>query len=346
MSAKVQKMSIAIKNLRLDLEHAKSYDGIRFIPVVATQPSSDIPVHRFLWEAMEDKSITVEELPNSSVPTVTLNNTATESFLSYRGTIIRGGGQNRQIVHSLIIPENQAIKIPVQCIQQGRWNPHRQQEFTSQRGEVTSSNMRFKAKSQHDTWSSITTDSDITRTMSTSSDFTVSKDYYLGSEHESNIASQHITSNSVAEQRMRQHGRDKAQTMLHELETPVANQVGMYVIMIDAELFRQRQQTKIMYCLEAFASPELYSKIHKEVVSSFIADMAMIQRDIPVQIPEPNQEQFERFIAQIQQAPWQKKDSIGKEVRQELPQSENMFGESISFNDQLLHVMCSSQENR
>lgn len=334
-------MSTVIEGLRLDLANAKSYPGIRFIPVISDHPTSNLSVHRFLWEGMEDKSIQVEELPNSSVPTVTLKNNSQESFLTYRGTIIRGGGQNRQMVHSFVVPEQKTIHIPVQCIQQGRWNPHHQREFMNQRGEVTSSTMRFKTKSQSDTWSTITESSHITSTVSRSMDYTVCKDYYVGNENESSTATRSITTNSMEEQRKREQGRNKAQTMLHDLDQPLANQVGMYVIMVDVEELSKNQQSKVLYCLESFASPDLYKKVHKEVVSSFVTDMAMVRQEITTTLPEPTQAQFEEFLQKVKQAPWQKKDGIGKESRQELPASQTMFGESIAMEDQVVHLMCS-----
>ncbi len=334
-------MAIALEGLELAVEFTRSFDGIRFVPVVSKRATSSTPIHRFFWEGMEDKSVEIEELPSSSVPTVTLKNKSDEFFLTYRGTIIRGGGQNRQIIHSFIIPSKKSIKIPVQCIQQGRWNPHRQRQFMSQSGEVTTPSMRFKTKHQSETWESITQTSTVTRSITPTSDFTAMKDVYLGSDQDYATASATITTSSFEERQEREQGRARAQAMLQALAEVVPGQIGVYVLMVDVEEYRQ-DKFKVMECMEIFANPELYKKIHREVVGSFVAEIAMLNKPVTEAIPEVTPALFQNFLEKLKKSNWVTSNSIGNEMRQEVPPNPNVFGESVLLGEEVMHLMYAS----
>ncbi len=333
-------MALNLEGLRLDIENAKYFDGIHFFPIISEKNTQNTNNYRFLWEGMEEKKVDVEELKSSSVPTVTLTNKSSESYIAYRGNIIRGGGQNRQILHSFVVPAQKSLQIPVQCIQQGRWNPNQNKQFSQKAGEVTSSSMRFKSKTQSDTWNTITEQSTRTHTISCSYDYTVNKDYYTGSHQESITAESSITSSQLEEQNKRAEGREKAQKMLKEMENPLPNQVGIYVVMVDADEF-VHGKTKLMDCLELFGNPDLYQKVHKEVTASFITDVVMYLQGQKITLPPATQERFQAFLTKIKGESWKSASSVGEEKREEIAKSERSFGESISINDEMIHVMCS-----
>ena len=335
-------MVVQLPNIQLATGHTKSYPGIRLTPIVIKEKSGASHLNQLLWEGIEKQAVEISELKSSSVPTVTVINKTPEPFLAFRGTIIRGGGQNRQILHSFIMPEQKELNVPVQCIQHGRWNPYREKKFSSKSGDVTSSSLRFKSKSQCETWDTITHSTSLSGTSSGTDDYTVTHDYIMGSEEDSLTATSFITDASHGQMEKRQKARNRAQQILKEVEL-IDGQVGMYVTLIDPESWGRKKETVQLQCMELFASNDIYAKVHRDVLSSFVSDIAMLPEDVPTIEQEHDEPMFGEFLEKIQKAPWQQGKNIGKEERQEISTSKEIFGESIYLGEEMVHMMCSSR---
>ena len=335
-------MVVQLPNIQLATGHTKSYPGIRLTPIVIKGKQESSHINHLLWEGIENQSIEISELKSSSVPTVTMTNKTLEPFLAFRGTIIRGGGQNRQILHSFIMPEQKELNVPVQCIQHGRWNPHHEKKFSSKSGDVTSSTLRFKSKTQCEAWDTITHTTSLSGTSSGTEDYTVTRDYFVGSENESLTATHSITDVSGAKMEKRQKARNRAQQIIKEVEL-LEGQVGMYVTIIDPESWGRETSPIQLQCMELFTSADIYAKVHKDVLSSFVSDIAVLPEEIPLIENEHDDPRFLDFLEKIQKASWQKGITIGKESRQEISSSEELFGESIFLGEEMVHMMCSSR---
>lgn len=329
-------------DVELATEYTRSYPGIQVTPIVAKQ-ARDSSVQRFLWEGIEDKSVEIEEQKNSNVPNVTLINHSTERFLGYRGSIIRGGGQNRHLVHSFVVPEKSHIDIPVQCIQHGRWNPHQSNKFSTKSGDITSSSIRFQNKSQQETWRSIRETTTLSGTISMTEDFTVLRDCLVGTPEEMETATSSLAATDSKTHEQRQKSRDRAQKILSDLEQPLPNQVGVYVTVVDPMEWKQGKVT-LIYCVEIFASPQLYGKAHKDIISSFAVDIALLPEGDPRLEPIAMDEgKFKQLLKEIEGGKWKEDRNIGKEKRFELKSpSPQPFGESIVLENDLVHLMYSS----
>jgi hypothetical protein len=73
-------------------------------------------------EAIAAGSVTVEEIGESgSVPELAVNNQADSLVLFVEGEELRGAKQNRVLNTSVLIAANTKTKIPVSCVEQGRW---------------------------------------------------------------------------------------------------------------------------------------------------------------------------------------------------------------------------------
>ncbi|NUM33328.1 MAG: hypothetical protein HUU50_02190 [Candidatus Brocadiae bacterium] len=332
-------MTVLSLDLELALEHTKSYPGIQITPVIAKNGRFS-KERKLLWEGMESNSVKIQEKASSSVPEVELVNESEETFIGCKGSIIRGGGQNRQLLHSFVVPKKASIKIPVQCIQHGRWNPHHSRQFSNRSGDVTSSSLKFSKKSQMETWQNITETATHSGTTSMTEDYTITHDFMFGDHREAQTALSSMTSTGMKLEKKREESRERAQKILQETE-PIEGQVGVYIHLISPEDWK-KGEVKRKEFMEIFASQELYKKVHKDVLTSFVADAAMLPKDEPkIEIPALEKEQFSRFLQKIQQAPWKDKEKIGSEKRQEIVNSSEVFGESIYDEEEMVHLMCS-----
>jgi hypothetical protein len=82
------------------------------------------------WEtmsqALKGNRLKVRELPNATVPEVEVENTGDKTVFLLSGEIIAGGKQTRTIRKDTIVEPKQIVKVPVFCIEHGRWTGHRE----------------------------------------------------------------------------------------------------------------------------------------------------------------------------------------------------------------------------
>ena len=92
-------------------------------------------------DALESGTLTVEELGESgSVPELVVTNKGDSRVLFLEGEELRGAKQNRVLNTSVLVPAHSSLKIPVSCVEQGRW-AYRSRRFRSE-GTHSSSKLR------------------------------------------------------------------------------------------------------------------------------------------------------------------------------------------------------------
>ena len=80
-------------------------------------------------EAMEAGELVVEEVDASgSVPELLVTSTSEQMVLLVDGEELVGAKQNRILNTSILLPAGAKAKIPVSCVEQGRWH-HRSSAF-------------------------------------------------------------------------------------------------------------------------------------------------------------------------------------------------------------------------
>ena len=327
-------MKIDFNDIKLDLNSTKNFGNIQFTPIIM-KVKKDTQINKVLYQGLEENKIKIEELDNASVPEVELVNESDEFYLGYKGTIIRGGGQNRQLLHSVVVPGKTSIKIPVQCIQYGRWNPNKEKKFSSKSTDLTSTSLRFKKQTQAQTWDTITHRTTTSRTSTQTQDYTVMHDFFVGDEEDATGATAFMNAHDQQDTN-KTKVRDRIQEITNELKT-LPNQVGLFINSIEDE----KGEIKEVDYLELFSSSKVYENINRSIVSSFALDASMVD----TKKIEPNiTQRFEKFIKKLEQMDWEKQNSIGKETREEIIENpEKMFGERIFNEDELVHLMCSSK---
>ena len=97
-----------------------SHEAISLFPLEAEIKSS---VHYVLSdEALAAGTVTVEEMgEGGSVPELIVNNDTDDLVLFLEGEELRGAKQNRVLNTSVLIAAKSKTRIPVSCVEQGRW---------------------------------------------------------------------------------------------------------------------------------------------------------------------------------------------------------------------------------
>jgi hypothetical protein len=82
-------------------------------------------------EAIAASTVTVQEISETgSVPELLVENTGDCRVLFLEGEELRGAKQNRILNTSILVPARSKIKVPVSCVEQGRWR-HSSRQFAS-----------------------------------------------------------------------------------------------------------------------------------------------------------------------------------------------------------------------
>ena len=93
-------------------------------PVLGTQ--GGLEYVSFAEAAARGASVT--ELPNASVNDLLVHNPLDLPLLLYGGEEVRGARQDRKLDFSVLVGPGGKTRVPVSCVEHGRWDPKRQQE--------------------------------------------------------------------------------------------------------------------------------------------------------------------------------------------------------------------------
>ena len=74
-------------------------------------------------------TVKVSELPVAKVSGIQIENVSSTGVLLLEGTLLEGGLQHRALTRSVFLGANQALELPVVCIEQGRWAGTSRQEI-------------------------------------------------------------------------------------------------------------------------------------------------------------------------------------------------------------------------
>lgn len=93
--------------------------GISFMPVYLA--ANDLPE----ISTGSDSGLQIDELDQASVPTLVARNPTATPILAVEGEHFIGGKQNRALNATVLVPPRSELKIPVSCLEQGRWGRRR-----------------------------------------------------------------------------------------------------------------------------------------------------------------------------------------------------------------------------
>jgi hypothetical protein len=123
-------MGILEKSLEnITLGEPVSYENMTLFPLLCEgSTESD---YLTLDNAILEKKLSITEVSEQgNVPELLLTNDASKPVLLLDGEELIGAKQNRVINLTILAPAKQSIKIPVSCVEAGRWS-HRSEEFAA-----------------------------------------------------------------------------------------------------------------------------------------------------------------------------------------------------------------------
>lgn len=111
-------MSVALPKLRVG--DPVRHESLSVFPLFS-EPNSKIE-YRLSDEALADESLLIEEISEGgSVPDLLVENKGDVRVLFLEGEELVGAKQNRILNTSVLVAAHTKIKIPVSCVEQGRW---------------------------------------------------------------------------------------------------------------------------------------------------------------------------------------------------------------------------------
>jgi hypothetical protein len=296
---------VILKNVNLGDPFA--VHGLGVIPLLA-DTASDIPAIDLLEQAFDGGTLKITEVSEGgAVPFLRAENNGTKPVLILDGEELTGGKQNRIVNTTIIIAAETSIKIPVSCVEAGRWKRQRE-DFSS--GEAV-----FRAKSRAVHKASVT--ASLRREGSFHSDQRAVWDEVSFCLAEMDAPS------ATADFRA---GRAKAARQIDSI--------------VDAVCVADRQVGAIFLArrgvlgFEFLATSDLFSRCWKKIVSSFAFEV-LADEDLS---SVPN-ELAAGWWEQVQQASLSRHPSpgAGEDFRVE---GSNFIGSGLLWNDALVHFSC------
>jgi len=285
----------------------RSFHGLGMIPLL-DGGATEFPVLDLLDEALGKKTVTITETSEGGeVPFLKLENTGAHPVLILDGEELVGGKQNRIVNTTILVLAGSSIKIPVSCMEAGRWQ-RQQQDFDS--GKAI-----FRAKSRAVQKASVTLS--LRAEGSFRSDQGAVWNEVSESLHELRAPSP--TSDFRA-------GREKVAHRIEEFVEairPVDRQVGA-IFMAPAGILGG----------ELLATPELFANAVERIVRSFAFEVLASPDldDVPL-------DKAQDWWQKIMDAPMTKHTSpgAGEDIRFD---ALGLIGSGLLWHDTLVHLSC------
>ncbi len=257
-------------------------------------------------QALADESVVVEEISESgSVPDLLVENRSDQRVLFIEGEELVGAKQNRILNTSILVAANSKVKIPVSCVEQGRWG-YRSRRFGSS-GSSSPTQLRYalkksvsasvKAKRGHrsdqgEIWDQV---AQVHAEQGTTSSTGAMSDAFEATEDR------------------RADYRDKIRYV--EGATGMAVAIGQHVVAVDV-----------------FDQPSTCEKVWNRLLTGFAMDaLAVSSTD-----DEASVEDVDQLCRKAANANWEKATAVGEgeEYRTEFDEDQ---GSALTFDDNLVH---------
>lgn len=138
-------MEIVTRTLKgLQIGPARTFGALTVFPLIGPEGPAG-PAYRTLDEALDDGEVRVTEVSASgSVPELCLVNDGDKLVLLLDGEELVGAKQNRILNATILVAAKSEVKIPVSCVEQGRWS-YESRRFRSS-GSHSPSKLRYAMK--------------------------------------------------------------------------------------------------------------------------------------------------------------------------------------------------------
>lgn len=114
--------TIRLRNL-FNLGAPQQVEGLTFTPVMLLEPQVFSPTFLTMEEALREGTVAFEEIsPQGTVPEIRARNRGTKPVLVLDGEELVGAKQSRIANLSVMLPPESEIRLPVSCVEAGRWS--------------------------------------------------------------------------------------------------------------------------------------------------------------------------------------------------------------------------------
>lgn len=172
-------------------EAAQGSPAMRVVPLMG--PSATEPAYRLLERDVLEKVRVSEVSESGSVPELLVRNDLDERVFLMDGQELVGAKQNRVLNTDVLVPPKSEVRIPVSCVEQGRWayrgetfSPGKSLRFSTRRRKVERVHQSLQAGGTHDAdqlavWDEVAETID---TLSVTSDTAALSDAYAARQQE------------------------------------------------------------------------------------------------------------------------------------------------------------------
>lgn len=133
-----------------------SHRNLLAIPLLLGEECAEHPIRYVPFhQALAAGTVAIHE--KGTVPSLRLTSRSSEPVFAPAGSYLRGGGQDRMLVVSVVVAGDTDVDIPVRCVEARRWNPAGQAYDIPQFGSFVATNLSSGSRSteQSQTWTTI-----------------------------------------------------------------------------------------------------------------------------------------------------------------------------------------------
>lgn len=293
---------------------AITYKALGMFPVLEAISTKDSLKIWLLEEALKKNAIQITEVGEvGEVPYLSVVNKGPIPILILEGEEFVGGKQNRIANTSILISAHTTVKIPVSCIEAGRWHGRR---LHFEAGEAM-----FRVKGR--ALAKLT----VSKSLKSEGEFR-SDQQRVWNEVSYSLREVGAESHTQDFRSAREKVYDRAEEYLKRLH-PVQGQVGAIFF-----------GPKGIIGMELLESHDLFGKAFQKVLRSFVFEVLFSQEQVA-----PKWDQALNWWAKVLDAPVEEFPSVsaGKDIRFE---GVDFIGSGLIFEDTLIHLSCLHLENR
>jgi len=281
--------------------------GLGVIPILKTGPT-ELPLIEALDTAINKGTATITETSDAGeVPYLKLENSGDHPVLILDGELLVGGKQNRTINTTILVLAKSTVKIPVSCVQAGRWQ--------SVRPDFGVSRSLFGAKSRAVIRQDVTTDARQSGSFK-------SNQQSVWNEVGRTLSGLGVQSPTADIEDGRMQVSDRIEGYIQALR-PVENQIGAIFMKHDGILG-----------LEMLGNQELYLQECPKIVSSFAFDVLKSP-----DLKRVSAEKSKQWWAEVLNRNFTEHRSpgAGEDIRVD---DDTLLGAGLLLNDHLVHFSC------
>lgn len=305
--------ALAAELANLVWDEPLSLEGLTIIPL-RWRGSHDEGIV-LLEDLMEQNLIDVQELgeAEANVPTIRLRNRSPHPVLITDGSIIEGGYQNRVINTSFVVGPDEEIRVPVNCVERGRWAG-----AGIRFQDIWRAPRRFRARAH----SEISTDHHATGRAYQARVWHDVEAYLfdrgVASESEDLVDLLKSMRKELAE-------REETKRAIERVLSDDDRTVGLAVLVGDQP-----------YCLEAFAAPRMFRRVGEKLFIGYLTDLAFGVRGRVSATQKPT-DVLREWIATLPRIARRREPPIGSGIELQLF-GDGYAGNAVLYNQRLCHL--------